>query len=63
MIKYIWLAFAQTLKAHTLRRRRGTFDWINELIWTLIQAWGFTLNAKPKQHGVSLYKLGYRETE
>jgi hypothetical protein len=23
----------------------------------------FTLNAKPKQHGVLLWKFGYRETE
>ena len=36
---------------------------VNEPTVTLIRVLGFTPNAKPKRHAVSLWKLGYRETE
>jgi len=51
------------LTVYTLRKRTETFDWIDERVTTLVKAWAFTLNAKPKQRGVSLRKLGYRESE
>jgi hypothetical protein len=33
------LLVGHAMSAYTLRRRRETFDWINELTLTLIQAW------------------------
>jgi len=51
------------IKVSTLRKRRETFDWINEPTTTLMQALAVHTQRQAETAGVWLWKLGYRETE